>query len=117
MLATDAWTNDLLAPLGCPLPLTVRVPVLGPSPKRRFVAVWLRLRALTLITPEFWRKLFTTPENPAPSLLDLADGLPHGLDRSRIDQWPHQGPRIHGVADRKGLVGPRKFVNQSGANG
>lgn len=23
VLATDAWTNDLLAPLGCPLPLTV----------------------------------------------------------------------------------------------
>jgi sarcosine oxidase len=23
ILATDAWTNDLLAPLGCPLPLTV----------------------------------------------------------------------------------------------
>ena len=27
ILAADAWTNDLLRPLGCPLPLTVTVSV------------------------------------------------------------------------------------------
>jgi sarcosine oxidase len=77
ILATDAWTNDLLAPLGCPLPLTVtqeQVSWLTPrtdpalfAPDRFPVWIWMD-------EPSFYG--FPTHGHPGPKVGQDVGGRP-----------------------------------------
>ncbi|HYO42575.1 MAG TPA: N-methyl-L-tryptophan oxidase [Candidatus Limnocylindrales bacterium] len=77
ILATDAWANDLLAPLGCPLPLTVTqeqvswfAPRVDPSlfaPDRFPVWIWMD-------EPSFYG--FPTHGHPGPKIGQDVGGRP-----------------------------------------
>jgi sarcosine oxidase len=77
ILATDAWTNDLLAPLGCPLPLTVTqeqvswfTPRVDPAlfaPERFPVWIWMD-------EPSFYG--FPTHGHPGPKIGQDVGGKP-----------------------------------------
>ena len=77
VLATDAWTNDLLAPLGCPLPLTVTqeqvswfTPRVDPAlfaPGRFPVWIWMD-------EPSFYG--FPTHGHPGPKIGQDVGGRP-----------------------------------------